>query len=48
MAIMVNRLNKSKQEQTSMSSMNDVDGITQVNESGEIQENHPPKVKQFN
>ena len=47
MAIMVNRLNKSKQEQTSMSSMNDVDGITQVNESGEIQENHPTKVKQF-
>ena len=47
MAIMVNRLNKSKQEQTSMSSMNDVDGITQTNEGGENQESHPPKVKLF-
>ncbi len=46
MAIMVNRLNKSKQEQTSMSSLNDMDGLTQTNEGGENQENHPPKVKQ--
>jgi hypothetical protein len=45
MAIMVNRLNKSKQEQTSM---NDMEGITQTNESGENQENHPPKVKHRN
>ncbi len=45
MAIMVNRLNKSKQEQTSM---NDMDSIAQTNESGENQENHPPKVKQRN
>jgi len=45
MAIMVNRLNKSKQEQTSMSSMNDMDGFAPTNESGENQENHPPKVK---
>jgi hypothetical protein len=44
MAIMVNRLNKSKQEQTSMSSINDVDGITHTNEIGENQENHPSKV----
>jgi ryanodine receptor 2 len=43
MAIMVNRLNKSKQEQTSMSSVNDMDG---TNESGENQEIHPAKVKQ--
>ncbi|CAF1123978.1 unnamed protein product [Adineta steineri] len=43
MAIMVNRLNKSKQEQTSMSSANDVEGLAQTNENGEIQENHPPK-----
>ncbi|CAF4069276.1 unnamed protein product, partial [Rotaria sp. Silwood2] len=33
MAIMVNRLNKSKQEQTSMSSINDIDGIIQTNEN---------------
>ena len=38
---MVNRLNKSKQEQTSM---NDVEGITQMNETGE---NHPVKVETF-
>ncbi|CAF2524137.1 unnamed protein product [Rotaria sp. Silwood2] len=43
MAIMVNRLNKSKQEQTSMSSMNDMDGLTQTNEAGENQEIHLPK-----
>ncbi|CAF3538671.1 unnamed protein product [Rotaria sordida] len=43
MAIMVNRLNKSKQEQTSMSSINDMDGLTQINEAGENQEIHPPK-----
>jgi hypothetical protein len=47
MAIMVNRLNKSKQEQTSMSSMNDMDGLTQTNEGGESQENHPPKVNEL-
>jgi len=46
MAIMVNRLNKSKQEQTSMSSVNDMDGLAQTNESGENQEIHPAKVKQ--
>lgn len=45
MAIMVNRLNKSKQEQTSMSSMNDMDGLTQTNENGETQEIHTPKVR---
>jgi hypothetical protein len=45
MAIMVNRLNKSKQEQTSMALINDMDGITQTNESGENQEIHSPKVK---
>ena len=44
MAIMVNRLNKSKQEQTSMSSSNDMDGLTQTNDSGENQELHPMKV----
>ena len=44
MAIMVNRLNKSKQEHTSMSSMNNMDGLTQTNESGENQEIHPSKV----
>ena len=44
MAIMVNRLNKSKQEQTSMSSMNDVDGLAQSTEGGENQEIHPVKV----
>ncbi|CAM4882414.1 unnamed protein product [Rotaria socialis] len=43
MAIMVNRLNKSKQEQTSMSSMSDLDGITQANEGGENQDSHSPK-----
>ncbi|CAF3988414.1 unnamed protein product, partial [Rotaria sp. Silwood1] len=43
MAIMVNRLNKSKQEQTSMSSINDIDGIIQTNDSGENQEIHTPK-----
>ena len=48
MAIMVNRLNKSKQEQTSMSSMNDVDGFTQNNEAGENQEIHTAKVKFLN
>ena len=45
MAIMVNRLNKSKQEQTSMSSINDMDGFTQTNEGGENQEAHAPKVR---
>jgi hypothetical protein len=44
MAIMVNRLNKSKQEQTSMSSANDMDGFNQTNEIGENQEVHPAKV----
>ena len=44
MAIMVNRLNKSKQEQTSLSSTNDMDGLTQTNENGENQEIHPAKV----
>ena len=44
MAIMVNRLNKSKQEQTSMSAMNDVDGLAQSTEIGENQEIHPVKV----
>jgi len=43
MAIMVNRLNKSKQEQTSMSAMNDVDGLAQSTEIGENQEIHPVK-----
>ncbi|CAF5205839.1 unnamed protein product, partial [Rotaria magnacalcarata] len=43
MAIMVNRLNKSKQEQTSMSSMSDLDGITQTNEGGENQDSHSTK-----
>ena len=47
MAIMVNRLNKSKQEQTSMSAMNDLDGIVQTNENGDNQENHPAKVKRI-
>lgn len=45
MAIMVNRLNKSKQEQTSMSSMNDVEGLAQNSEQGENQEIHPAKVR---
>lgn len=44
MAIMVNRLNKSKQEQTSMSAANDMDGLTQTNDPGENQELHPAKV----
>lgn len=44
MAIMVNRLNKSKQEQTSMSSMNDMEGLAQSNDTGETQEIHPVKV----
>ena len=44
MAIMVNRLNKSKQEQTSMSSTNEMDGLAQVNEGGDNQETHPAKV----
>ncbi|CAF5205603.1 unnamed protein product, partial [Rotaria magnacalcarata] len=44
MAIMVNRLNKSKQEQTSMSSVHDMDGLAQTNESGENPEAHLPKV----
>ncbi|CAF1420419.1 unnamed protein product, partial [Rotaria sordida] len=43
MGVMVNRLTKSKQEQTSMSSMNDIDGIIQINETGENQEIHAPK-----
>ncbi|CAF2039726.1 unnamed protein product, partial [Rotaria magnacalcarata] len=43
MAIMVNRLNKSKQEQTSMSSVHDMDGLAQTNESGENPEAHLPK-----
>ena len=43
MAIMVNRLNKSKQEQTSMSAANDMDGLTQTNDPGENQELHPAK-----
>ncbi|CAF4853447.1 unnamed protein product, partial [Rotaria socialis] len=33
----------SKQEQTSMSSMSDLDGITQANEGGENQDSHSPK-----
>ncbi|CAF1381800.1 unnamed protein product, partial [Adineta ricciae] len=40
MAIMVNRLNKSKQEQTSM---NETDGLKQTSESGENLESHPAK-----
>ena len=44
MAIMVNRLNKSKQEQTSMSSVGDIDGFAQTNETGESLEIHPAKV----
>jgi hypothetical protein len=44
MAIMVNRLNKSKQEQTSMAAANDMDGLTQTNDVGENQELHLPKV----
>jgi hypothetical protein len=42
MAIMVNRLNKSKQEQTSMS---ETDGLPSSSESGENQEAHPSKVE---
>lgn len=45
MAIMVNRLNKSKQEQTSMSSMNEMDGLAQANEGGDNQEAHSSKVR---
>ena len=41
MAIMVNRLNKSKQEQTSM---NETDGLKQTSETGENLESHPTKV----
>ncbi|UJR09568.1 hypothetical protein I4U23_013803 [Adineta vaga] len=40
MAIMVNRLNKSKQEQTSM---NELDGLIQANDNGESQETHSSK-----
>lgn len=42
MAIMVNRLNKSKQEQTSM---NEVDGLSPPTDNGENQEAHSAKVK---
>ena len=41
MAIMVNRLNKSKQEQTSM---NEVDGLPPSSENSDNQEAHPSKV----
>lgn len=47
MAIMVNRLNKSKQEQTSMSSVGDMDGFAQTNETGENPEIHPAKVIEY-
>ena len=47
MAIMVNRLNKSKQEQTSMASVNEMVGIMQTNEPGENPEAHLPKVRFF-
>lgn len=44
MAIMVNRLNKSKQEQTSMSPTTDVEGMTNsTNETQDNQENHTTK-----
>ncbi|CAF4492669.1 unnamed protein product, partial [Didymodactylos carnosus] len=42
MAIMVNRLNKSKQEQSSMSSSNDINGLIPTIE-GENQEPHVQK-----